>query len=66
MFKHIEIQNMSLICGDCLKIMPSIPDKTIDFICCDLPYGVTQNKMDIIIPFDSLWEQYTRIIKDCI
>lgn len=64
MFKHIEIQNMSLICGDCLKIMPSIPDKTIDFICCDLPYGVTQNKMDIIIPFDSLWEQYTRIIKD--
>lgn len=64
MFKHIEIQNMSLICGDCLKIMPSIPGKTIDFICCDLPYGVTQNKMDIIIPFDSLWKEYTRIIKD--
>lgn len=49
---------------DCLKIMPTIPDKTIDLILCDLPYGRTNNRWDSIIPFDKLWEQYNRIIKD--
>lgn len=41
-----------------------IPDKSIDMILCDLPYGVTQNKWDSLIPLDKLWEQYNRIIKD--
>ena len=50
--------------GDCLEIMKSIPDKSVDMICCDLPYGVTNNKKDIALPFDKLWEQYNRIIKD--
>ena len=50
--------------GDCLEVMKSIKDKSIDMICCDLPYGKTKNKSDIVIPFDLLWEQYTRIIKD--
>ena len=50
--------------GDCLEIMPSIDDKSIDLILCDLPFGVTKNKWDIIIPLDKLWEQYNRIIKD--
>lgn len=50
--------------GDCLSIMPELPDKSIDMILCDLPYGVTRNKSDIVIPFDKLWEQYERIIKD--
>lgn len=50
--------------GDCLEIMNDIQDKSIDFICCDLPYGSTKNHWDIIIPFDELWEQYKRIIKD--
>lgn len=51
--------------GDCLEIMKDIPDKSIDMILCDLPYGVTaKNKWDNIIPFDLLWEQYNRIIKD--
>ena len=50
--------------GDTTEQMKLIPDKSIDFICCDLPYGTTQNKEDIIIPFDKLWEQYERIIKD--
>ena len=50
--------------GDTIEQMKLIPDKSIDFICCDLPYGTTQNKEDIIIPFDKLWEQYERIIKD--
>lgn len=43
--------------GDCLEIMPSIDDKSIDLILCDLPFGVTKNKWDIIIPLDKLWEQ---------
>ena len=50
--------------GDCLEIMKSIPDKSIDMILCDLPYGTTANCWDTIIPFDKLWEQYERIIKD--
>lgn len=54
----------SLKRGDCLEIMRDIPDKSIDMILCDLPYGVTKNKCDIIIPFDKLWYQYQRIIKD--
>ena len=50
--------------GDCLEIMPTIPDKSIDMILCDLPYGKTACKWDTIIPFNLLWEQYERIIKD--
>ena len=49
---------------DCLEGMKSIPDKSIDMILCDLPYGTTQCKWDTVIPFDPLWEQYNRIIKD--
>jgi DNA modification methylase len=44
--------------------MKDIPDKSIDMILCDLPYGTTACKWDIIIPFESLWKQYKRIIKD--
>lgn len=44
--------------------MNRIKDKSIDMILCDLPYGTTQCKWDTIIPFDPLWEQYNRIIKD--
>ena len=49
--------------GDCLELMKDIPDKSVDMILCDLPYGTTQNKWDSVIPFDLLWEQYNRIIK---
>lgn len=49
---------------DCLEGMKKIKDKSIDMILCDLPYGTTRNKWDAIIPFDKLWEQYERIIKD--
>lgn len=49
---------------DCLEGMKLIPDKSIDMILCDLPYGTTKCKWDAIIPFDLLWEQYKRIIKD--
>ena len=50
--------------GECLEVMKDIPNKSIDMILCDLPYGTTKCKWDIIIPFDELWEQYNRIIKD--
>jgi DNA modification methylase len=50
--------------GDCLELMKNIPDKSIDMILCDLPYGTTACKWDSIIPFEPLWEQYNRIIKD--
>lgn len=50
--------------GDCLELMKDIPNKSIDLILCDLPYGTTDCKWDSIIPFDELWKQYNRIIKD--
>jgi site-specific DNA-methyltransferase (adenine-specific) len=53
-----------ILLGDCLELMKDIPSGSIDMILCDLPYGTTQNKQDIIIPFDKLWVQYERIIKD--
>ena len=49
---------------DCLIGMQQIPDKSIDMILCDLPYGMTGLKWDSVIPLDKLWEQYERIIKD--
>ena len=54
-----------ILLGDCLELMKDIPNGSIDMILCDLPYGTTnRNKWDIIIPFDKLWKQYKRIIKD--
>jgi site-specific DNA-methyltransferase (adenine-specific) len=55
---------MQLIHGDCLEKMKDIPGKSIDMILCDLPYGTTSCKWDVIIPFEPLWAQYKRIIKD--
>ena len=49
--------------GDCLELMKDIPDKSIDSILADLPYGTTQCKWDTVIPFEPLWQQYKRIIK---
>ena len=49
---------------DCLEGMKEIDDKSIDMILCDLPYGTTKCSWDIVIPFDDLWKQYERIIKD--
>ena len=55
---------IQLIKGDCLIEMQNIPDKSIDMILCDLPYGTTACKWDVVILFEPLWEQYKRIIKD--
>ena len=49
--------------GDCLEIMPKIPDKSVDLILCDLPYGLTDCSWDTIIPFEPLWKQYRRLLK---
>lgn len=56
--------NYELYHGDCLDVMKEIEDKSVDMILCDLPYGTTRNKWDNVIPFDKLWKQYERIIKD--
>ena len=53
-----------LIKGDCLIEMSNIADKSIDAIICDLPYGTTSCKWDTIIPFDKLWSEYKRVIKN--
>lgn len=52
-----------IIQGDCLDLMPQLADQSIDLILADLPYAVSQNSWDTIIPFQPLWEQYERIIK---
>jgi site-specific DNA-methyltransferase (adenine-specific) len=58
------IEENNIYLGDCLNLMKEINTGSIDMILCDLPYGTTKNKWDTIIPFDKLWEQYERIIKD--
>lgn len=49
---------------DCLEGMKKLPNGCIDMILCDLPYGVTRCRVDKIIPFEPLWEQYKRVIKE--
>lgn len=58
------MRDIELWQGDCLELMKDIPDKSVDCIITDLPYGTTQCKWDTIIPFEPLWRQYNRIIKD--
>ena len=58
------MENVQLYQGDCLEEMKNIPDKSIDMILCDLPYGTTRNKWDTVIDLDLLWIEYERIIKD--
>ena len=58
------MKDIELLYGDCLELMKNIPDKSIDMVLCDPPYGTTACKWDSIIPFDKMWEQLNRIIKD--
>jgi site-specific DNA-methyltransferase (adenine-specific) len=65
--KHLtamESKNIQLLHGDCLEKMKDIPDGSVDMVLCDLPYGTTACKWDSIIPFEPLWEQYNRVIKE--
>jgi len=62
---HIaDVSGSALFQGDCLDIMPLIPDKSVQLIFADLPYGTTKCKWDSILPFDKLWKEYERIITD--
>ena len=56
--------DLTLIQGDCIEKMKNIESNSIDLICTDLPYGTTKCKWDIIIPFEELWSEYIRLIKD--
>lgn len=59
----VEFEKNKIFYGDCLEIMPCFPDGVFYMVCCDLPYGATQNKWDSIVPLEQLWSQYERIIK---
>lgn len=50
-------------CGDCLELLKDVADASIDMVLCDLPYGVTKNKWDSVIPLDKLWNEYKRVCK---
>lgn len=52
-----------VILGDCLEVLPTLADGSIDMVLCDLPYGTTANKWDSIIDLPSLWAQYERVVK---
>lgn len=55
-----------LLHGDCLELMKQIPDGSVDLVLCDLPYGTTLCKWDSMIPFEPLWEQYSRICRGAV
>ena len=55
---------MQLLHGDCLELMKSIPDGSVDMVLCDPPYGTTACEWDSVIPFDKMWEQLNRVIKN--
>ena len=58
------MSDIQLYNGDCLDVLQSIPDSSIDMVLCDLPYGTTNCKWDVVIPLDELWNQYDRICKE--
>jgi site-specific DNA-methyltransferase (adenine-specific) len=59
----MDLKTFELKLGDCLSLMKNIPDNSIDFICCDPPYGTTSIKWDEVLDFDKMWKEYGRIIK---
>lgn len=52
-----------LIEGDCLKRLPSLANKSVDLVLCDLPYGATRNPWDTRIDFEALWREWKRVLK---
>ena len=64
MEKDLVMSDCQLMFGDCLERMKEIEDKRIDAIICDPPFGTTACKWDTVIPFEPMWEQYNRVIKD--
>jgi len=64
MFNKIQNFDYEIKMGDCLRIMRAVPEKSIDMILADLPYGTTACSWDTVLPFPELWECYNNIIKD--
>jgi site-specific DNA-methyltransferase (adenine-specific) len=58
-----QIPKNSIIMADCFDVMIHIPDNSVDMILCDLPYGITKNSWDSVLPLDDLWKEYWRILK---
>lgn len=58
------MDKLKLYLGDCLEVMKDIPDKCVNLILCDPPFGTTRNKWDSVIDLDLMWKEYNRIIKD--
>lgn len=56
--------SINLLNGNCLDLMETIPDGSIDMILCDLPYGTSASSWDIRLPMDKLWKEYKRIIRE--
>jgi len=56
-------ESFTLLHGDCLDLLQSLPDASVDMIAADLPYGTTACKWDSVIPFEPLWAQYRRVLK---
>jgi site-specific DNA-methyltransferase (adenine-specific) len=62
-FRRSTITNYSLINGECIEEMSKLKNESINLILTDLPYGTTQNKWDEIIPFESMWKEFNRVLK---
>lgn len=62
-FCQTRVSGSTFVNADCFDVFPFIEDKSIDAIICDLPYGTTACKWDVIIPFEPLWKEYNRVIK---
>lgn len=54
---------LKLMQGDCLELLKTLPDNSVDFVCADMPYGTTKCKWDTIIPLKPLWEELKRVVK---
>jgi DNA modification methylase len=59
-----KFYNVNLFNAECIDMLRTFPDKSIDMVFCDLPYGTTRNDWDSVIDLNLLWEQYNRIVKD--
>lgn len=60
----VENKTQEIWLGDCLELMKNIPDKSVDMILCDLPYGIIRAKWDSVLPLDELWFFYKKILKN--
>jgi DNA methylase len=63
---RVGFDNGTFYQGDCFEVMRSLPDRSVDMVLCDLPYGTTQNKWDSVLPLEPLWAEYWRLCKGAV